>query len=56
MSTAVLLPLERREMSSQCGAASTLHGDLLARGEPRRTLDLVTETARAVGGRRWPRP
>jgi 5-methyltetrahydropteroyltriglutamate--homocysteine methyltransferase len=44
------VPLERLSLSSQCGFASTHHGNTLAEDEQWRRLERVVEVAREVWG------
>ncbi|HEV8369323.1 MAG TPA: cobalamin-independent methionine synthase II family protein [Pyrinomonadaceae bacterium] len=46
----VYIPLDRLALSSQCGFASTLEGNLLTVEDQEAKLHLVAETARAVWG------
>jgi len=47
---AVHVPLQRLALSSQCGFASTIEGNLLTAGEQEAKLRLVAQTAREVWG------
>jgi 5-methyltetrahydropteroyltriglutamate--homocysteine methyltransferase len=44
------VPLERLALSTQCGFASTLEGNLVTEDDQRRKLELVVQIAREVWG------